>query len=206
MLKIAFVVLQLIGMTAMAYANTSANIIDVTPTAEEDDSRPLSVDVTPTAEEDDSRPLSVDTRQELAPAPVACLAQAIYFEGGNQTVDGMEAIGHVIMNRVESTGFPDTICGVVRQGPRDGGPITRYRCQFTYFCDGKGDTFPLNDTPAELEAADAAWSTAELILTGATPDMTHGSDHYHANYVSPPWSQVYDLVATVDAHLFYTSN
>jgi spore germination cell wall hydrolase CwlJ-like protein len=164
------------------------------------------IDGTPTAEEGDSRPLPADSRQELAPAQTTCLAQAIYFEGGNQTVDGMEAIGHVIMNRVESTGFPDTICGVVHQGPRGGGPITRYRCQFTYFCDGKSDAFPLNDTPDELEAADAAWSAADLILTGTKIDVTRGSDHYHANYVSPPWAQVYELVVTVDAHLFYTSN
>jgi spore germination cell wall hydrolase CwlJ-like protein len=190
MLKITFVVLQLIGMTAMAYADTKANIIDVTPTAEEDDSRPL----------------PADTRQAIAPAQATCLAQAIYFEGGNQTVDGMEAIGHVIMNRVESTSFPDSICGVVHQGPRGGGPIALHRCQFSYFCDGKGDTFPLNDTPDELEAADAAWSTAELILAGTETDMTRGSDHYHANYASPPWAQVYDLAAIVDAHLFYTSN
>jgi spore germination cell wall hydrolase CwlJ-like protein len=172
-----------------AYADT--DVIDLTPMAEEGDSQMLSVD-----------PVVPDN----ASIQANCLAQAIYFEGGNQSVDGMEAIGQVIMNRVESTAFPDSICGVVQQGPRDGGPIALHRCQFSYFCDGKGDTFPTNDTPGEINAADAAWTAAGIVLAGTGTDMTYGSDHYHADYASPPWANVYDLVVTVDAHLFYTSN
>ena len=30
---------------------------------------------------------------------------------------GKIAIGHVVMNRIEDERFPDTICGVVKQGP-----------------------------------------------------------------------------------------
>jgi|TARA_R110000851_G_scaffold32177_1_gene86532 spore germination cell wall hydrolase CwlJ-like protein len=143
---------------------------------------------------------------DLTAEQTHCLAEAIYFEGGNQTPAGMEAIGHVIMNRVESKHFPDSICGVVHQGPRNGGPISLNRCQFSYFCDGKGDVFPKNDTPGEVKSAVNARTTAEIILTGTEVDATFGSDHYHANYTSPPWSKVYSHVATVDAHLFYTSN
>tara|TARA_R110000851_G_scaffold17372_1_gene55174 strand:+ start:495 stop:1067 length:573 start_codon:yes stop_codon:yes gene_type:complete len=135
-----------------------------------------------------------------------CLAEAIYFEGGNQTIDGMTAIGQVIMNRVENKHFPDSICDVVHQGPRNGGPVTLHRCQFSYFCDGKGDTFPLNDTPGEVKSAKNAWAVAGRIMAGTEIDTTFGSDHYHANYATPPWSKVYSHVATVDAHLFYTSN
>jgi spore germination cell wall hydrolase CwlJ-like protein len=166
------------------------------------------IDLTPTAEEGEVHPINGITAvfDDLTSEQTNCLAEAIYFEGGNQTTDGMEAIGHVIMNRVESDHFPDSICGVVRQGPRDGGPISLHRCQFSYFCDGKNETFPLNDTPDEVKSAVDAWTAAELIVTGASTDATFGSDHYHANYATPPWSRVYNHVTTVDAHLFYTSN
>jgi spore germination cell wall hydrolase CwlJ-like protein len=135
-----------------------------------------------------------------------CLAQAIYFEGGNQTVMGMAAIGHVIMNRVESTRFPDTVCAVVHQGPRGGGPITRHRCQFSYFCDGKSDVFPISNNIAEVEAADMATATANRIMYGIVADMTDGADHYHANYVTPGWADGLNYQSTIGDHLFYVDD
>ena len=45
-----------------------------------------------------------------------CLATAIYFEARGEPVEGQIAVGQVIMNRVRSPQFPETICGVVYQG------------------------------------------------------------------------------------------
>mgnify|MGYP000849492142 FL=1 len=168
------------------------------------------IDLTPTAEQGDSRPLDAVTimpvTPEVDPEQAQCLAEAIYFEGGNQSFEGMTAIGQVIMNRVASSSFPDTVCDVVKQGPRDGSPIRRWKCQFTFYCDGKSEEFPVNDTPAEVTAAGKASLAADLIMLGVLPDITDGSDHYHAEYVNPNWAEVYTLVAVVDSHLFYTSN
>ena len=166
------------------------------------------VDLTPTAEEGDSRPLEqvVPGLPRVDPEQAQCLAEAIYFEAGNQSFDGMAAIGHVILNRAASPSFPDTICDVVKQGPRDGSPIRRWKCQFTFYCDGKSEEFPINDTPDEVEAANKATLAAELVMLGVLSDVTNGSDHYHAHYVSPGWAEVYELVAVVDSHLFYTSD
>ena len=47
---------------------------------------------------------------------VTCLAQNIYFEARSEPVAGMLAVGHVVLNRVASKRFPNTICKVVRQG------------------------------------------------------------------------------------------
>jgi spore germination cell wall hydrolase CwlJ-like protein len=44
-----------------------------------------------------------------------CLVRAIYFEANRSSDDGMLAIGTVVINRVKSGIFPDTICGVVGQ-------------------------------------------------------------------------------------------
>lgn len=47
--------------------------------------------------------------------PQECMERAMYFESRRSSRDGMIAVGTVVMNRVESPGFPDTVCGVVEQ-------------------------------------------------------------------------------------------
>ena len=46
--------------------------------------------------------------------PVMCLALAIHYEAGNQPTEGQVAVAEVIMNRVDSPRYPDTVCGVVK--------------------------------------------------------------------------------------------
>ena len=62
----------------------------------------------------------------------ACLAEAIYFEARGEPVEGQFAVAEVILNRVESPKFPNSICKVVRQGTG-----RKHACQFSYNCDGK---------------------------------------------------------------------
>ena len=45
-----------------------------------------------------------------------CMAFNIYHEANNQSMLGQIAVGQVVMNRVESTSFPNTVCEVVKQG------------------------------------------------------------------------------------------
>lgn len=44
-----------------------------------------------------------------------CLALALYFESRGEPLQGQIAVGQVILSRVESPRFPDTICEVVMQ-------------------------------------------------------------------------------------------
>ena len=44
-----------------------------------------------------------------------CLVRAMYFESNRSSQDGLMAVGTVVMNRVSSPRFPNTICGVVAQ-------------------------------------------------------------------------------------------
>jgi len=44
-----------------------------------------------------------------------CLARAMFFESNRSSRDGLIAVGTVVMNRVKSGQYPDTICGVVGQ-------------------------------------------------------------------------------------------
>jgi spore germination cell wall hydrolase CwlJ-like protein len=64
-------------------------------------------------------------------SPETCMANAIYYEAGNQFVLGKAAVGRVIVNRVNAGakgGFANNVCGVVYQG------IEHHNCQFRFGC------------------------------------------------------------------------
>lgn len=131
-----------------------------------------------------------------------CLTEAIYFEARNQTVDGKIAVGSVILNRVRSPDFPDTICDVVHQGPLDGSEISLNRCQFSYYCDGKSDD-PPTENILEIAAWDLAYFVAEALLLDVVDRNAGGGTYYHADYVDPFWNEEYTQVAVVGKHIFY---
>ncbi|HEX2449077.1 MAG TPA: cell wall hydrolase [Methyloceanibacter sp.] len=121
-----------------------------------------------------------------------CLAIAIYFEARGEPVSGQVAVGQVIMNRVRSPLFPETICGVVYQGQMNPG------CQFSFTCDGRSDT-PRNDEQWAL-----AQDIAKKITRGELwlPEVGY-STFYHANYVRPNWAGRMNKIDTIGRHIFY---
>ena len=130
--------------------------------------------------------------EETVAEGLECLALNIYFEGRNQPWIGKVAIGQVTVNRVLSSKFPNTICGVVHQG----GART---CQFSWWCDGK------SDTPLDNKAMESARKVAIFVYSGAYPDVTEGALWYHANYINLPfWAKKYKETVRINEHLFYT--
>lgn len=146
-----------------------------------------------------------------------CLAQNIYFEAKSEPLAGQYAVADVVLNRVNDTRYPNTICEVVREGPIKESWKTRQhadlpddqriyhpiknRCQFSWYCDGKADTIRDND----------AWRTAQIIAykivhTDKMRGITEGATHYHADYVSPKWANKIQLVGSISTHIFYRWN
>ena len=73
-----------------------------------------------------------------------CLAQNIYFEAGNQPLAGKVAVAQVVLNRLEHSSYPSTVCGVIYDAKMfenwKGNMLPRRnQCQFSWFCDGKSD-------------------------------------------------------------------
>ena len=122
-----------------------------------------------------------------------CLAQNIYFEARSEPTDGMLAVGHVVLNRVASKYFPDTVCKVVRQG----GEQRRHRCQFSWWCDGR------SDRPHNKVSWNAARLIAWFIYNGRTVDPTGGALWYHADYVKPYWREAFITGPQIGRHIFY---
>jgi spore germination cell wall hydrolase CwlJ-like protein len=121
-----------------------------------------------------------------------CMSMAIAYEAAGQPVEGQQAVGQVILNRMRAARFPKTVCGVVFQGSER---VTG--CQFTFTCDG---SIRRRLTDATLVIAR---SIAETVLDGAAPDRVAGATHYHADYVVPYWASSGQRVARIGAHIFY---
>ena len=52
-----------------------------------------------------------------AESSIDCLTKNIYFEAKNQSTAGQLAVALVVMNRVKDKRFPNTVCGVIYEGP-----------------------------------------------------------------------------------------
>jgi spore germination cell wall hydrolase CwlJ-like protein len=129
------------------------------------------------------------------PAPTGdeqwqCMTKALYFEARGETLRGQFAVAEVILNRVASQRYPNSVCGVVEQGGRGA-------CQFSYHCDGARDVM------ADRDAADIAGRIARVMLDGAPRELTFGATHFHTRAVVPTWSRKFERTASIGAHLFY---
>ncbi len=127
-------------------------------------------------------------REELT-----CLAQNIYFEARSEPTEGRVAVAHVVMNRVASSRFPNSICEVVRQG----GYERRHRCQFSWWCDGK------SDKTTNRAAWVNSFELAQEVYWRHSPDPTNGALWYHADYVTPYWRHHFSEGPTIGRHIFY---
>jgi spore germination cell wall hydrolase CwlJ-like protein len=131
-----------------------------------------------------------DPRHE---AELYCLALNIYFEARSEPESGQRAVGHVVMNRVAHSGYPDSVCEVVQQG----GEERLHRCQFSWWCDGQ------SDRPVNRKAWTEAQRLAHEIYNGLSEDMTDGALWYHATYVKPYWSELLLKGDKIGQHIFY---
>lgn len=119
-----------------------------------------------------------------------CLRKALYFESRGESLKGQFAVAEVILNRVDSAAYPDTVCGVVQQGGKGG-------CQFSYVCDG------MRDSMSEAAALDEAGRIARVMLDGAPRVLTLGATHFHTRASNPSWARRFPQTAAIGAHLFY---
>lgn len=128
---------------------------------------------------------------DYATPELECLAQNIYHEARNQTVDGMIAVAAVTINRVNSQKYADNICDVVAE------PY-----QFSWVMQNKK---VLMDNSIERQAWRVSQEIALMVLTDGVPYDMLGVMHYHADYVAPSWAERKTLHKVIANHMFYTS-
>jgi len=128
-----------------------------------------------------------------------CLVEAIYHEARSEETVSQLAVANVILTRVESSNFPNTICKVVHQGRYWKKNPVRNKCHFSYWCDGKSERMK------DLKALKKVLSVAEMALRGVQIKQTIGATHYHAAYVTPSWASDphFKLLGQIGLHIFY---
>ena len=122
-----------------------------------------------------------------------CLAEAIYFEARSEPEAGQAAVAQVVLNRVASGLYPNSVCGVVYQNARH-----YMGCQFSFACEGKS----LRVTEGE------PWAAAQRIAREVTHGQTYmervgDATHYHAKYVNPRWARALTKTDVIGQHIFY---
>nr|AWM06044.1 cell wall hydrolase [Bradyrhizobium symbiodeficiens]QDF36423.1 cell wall hydrolase [Bradyrhizobium symbiodeficiens] len=122
-----------------------------------------------------------------------CLAEAVYFESRGEAVRGQMAVAQVVMNRVFSGKYPETVCGAVYQNKH-----RHLACQFTFACDNNADVI------REPEMWDRARKIAKAMLDGQIwlPEVGK-STHYHAYWVHPSWVAEMKKMYKTGVHTFY---
>ena len=127
-----------------------------------------------------------------------CMALNIYHEARSESLAGQFAVADVVLNRMKSKDYPDTVCGVVKEARLwDGYPV-RNKCQFSWYCDGKPDTPTEND--AWYRSLDVA---QDIMYDNRFRGITEGATHYHTHYVNPRWNRNMKLIGTIGDHIFY---
>ncbi|MBV8973046.1 MAG: cell wall hydrolase [Sphingomonadaceae bacterium] len=127
--------------------------------------------------------LVADTVAE-APAPYGdreCLARAVYFEARGEPLEGQLAVAQVILNRVASGRYADTVCGVIAQPG-----------QFS---------FSRSRTPADGRDWRIAKAIATIAATNAWAPMAPKAMAFHAVRINASWSM--HKVGTIGNHVFY---
>lgn len=185
---VKFIASSLFGAVVLAGVSNIADTVTMPVVAE----KPLRLYVAPEDKTSDWR--QVECRDN-----VGCnkLAEAVFFEGRGEPLDGQYAIAYTVVNRRDASRWPDTVKDVVNQ-KKNG------VCQFSYICQL---TAPRRAAmiAAEPHAWDVALKVAHKVFFFEVEDVTGGADHYHATYVDPGWAKRLEYVAQLGDHIFYKS-
>lgn len=122
-----------------------------------------------------------------------CLAQNIWFEARNTSIEDQTLVGMTTMNRVRDRRYSETICEVVWE-----------KSQFSWTNDGKPDSIEFaNNNDVRI------WNNivriAILMQAGYVEDHSNGATHYHAHYVNPKWAKEKVILTRTDGHKYYRS-
>lgn len=119
---------------------------------------------------------------------IECLAQNIYHEARGEPKLGQVAVTNVVMNRVDDQRFPSNPCSVIMQRNRNG-------CQFTWVCQNK--------RVKNWAKYNKCLEIAKDVYIGEIDDVTNGAQFYHATYVRPFWSRIFERTTKIGLHVFY---
>jgi spore germination cell wall hydrolase CwlJ-like protein len=119
----------------------------------------------------------------------------MYHEARSEGVAGEKAVAEVILQRVRSRYYPNSICDVVYEGTDRGDNL----CQFSYACDS------YSDQPIEPNAWARSRQLASRIMAGTVVllGQTDRATNYHTVAVLPDWAEGMVRTRQIGNHVFY---
>lgn len=100
-----------------------------------------------------------------------CMMRAMYFESNRSSAEGMLAVGTVVMNRLNDSRYPKSVCGVVGQKNQFAqGVLTR----------------KMTDSGAVLAA-----QVADQVLKGARHPGVRNAHHFHTAGLRFPYNNMH---------------
>lgn len=118
-----------------------------------------------------------------------CLALTMTKEAEGEGYIGMKMVADVVMNRVESREFPNTICGVMKQRSKRG-------CMFSFWCE------PNNDVIRNKKVYDEIYPLTASIIRGDYQRMTN-TLHYKVCNFNSRFFNTLTRVERYKNHCFY---
>ncbi len=131
-----------------------------------------------------SLPENEVVKHQLDPESLKCLTENIFYEAGNQSVEGKLAVAYVTWNRTQNERFPNSICSVVHQ-----------KKQFSWVT---------NSSYRNQHSKNGwRWKEAQTVARNFQffPDPTSGALFFHEKSIRPNWK--YRQVTQIEDHIFY---
>ncbi|MEF2072494.1 cell wall hydrolase [Consotaella aegiceratis] len=110
-----------------------------------------------------------------------CMARVMYFESNRSSDEGMIAVGTVVMNRVDSPDFPNSVCAVVGQ---------------------KNQFAPGVLTRSMEVGKERAYRNADRVLKGARHAQVGSSEFFHTAGLKFPYENMF-YMAVAGGNAFY---
>ncbi len=170
-----------------AHARDKSEVLEEKASAEGSQTQPTPAEIITKQQAQSVDPIGEEPLDDA----ITCLARSIYWEANRTDNAEMEAIANVVMNRLGHEGFPNTVCGVVKEGSEQGA------CQFSWWCDGRADD------AREDEPYSHAKEIARKALNRQLMDLTGGAMYFHHRKVTPNWSSIYIRTVETGEHIFY---
>jgi len=115
-----------------------------------------------------------------------CLADNLHYEARGESLAGIRAVASVVLNRVASKRWPNSICKVVYQSK-----------QFSWANDYRARN------PRLVAYTQKVQRVVAKAIAGGLKDNTRRSTHYHTLAVYPKWAGRLEMTEVIGFHVFY---
>lgn len=134
----------------------------------------------------------IEKEINIDPKELECLTLNLYREARNQGFNGLLAVASVTKNRVKSTKFPNTYCGVVYQ----------YK-QFSWTLENHLREKPVINSKYQRKYWTISQNIAQSVIEGKHQSNVGSAMHYHAESVNPWWAKKLTKHKQIKEHIFY---